>query len=106
MSRHVLAVATVLLLVVGGQAQAETLPSFHLSFSAWKASDVVVIDLNRRVLETWKGNLKVGDELPTTVVIRADVGTRFALLNRVIKACQDRGFRKFALKAMNRASEA
>ena len=49
---------------------------------------------------------KVGDELPTTVVIRADVGTRFALLNRVIKACQDRGFRKFALKAMNRASEA
>jgi len=46
---------------------------------------------------------KVGDELPTTVVIRADVGTRFSLLNRVIKACQDRGFRKFALKAMNRA---
>jgi biopolymer transport protein ExbD len=51
-------------------------------------------------------NYKVGDELPTTVVIRADVGTRFSLLNRVIKACQDRGFRKFALKAMNQAGEA
>jgi biopolymer transport protein ExbD len=49
---------------------------------------------------------QVGDELPTTVVIRADVATRFSLLNRVIKACQDRGFRKFALKAMNRADEA
>src|SRR5215211_1328704 len=35
-------------------------------------------------------NFKFGDELPTTVVIRADVGTRFSLLNRVIKACQDR----------------
>ena len=44
-----------------------------------------------------------GNELPTTIVIRADVGTRFGLLNRIIKACQANGFRKFALKAMNRA---
>jgi biopolymer transport protein ExbD len=51
-------------------------------------------------------NLKVGDDLPTTIVIRADVGTRFSLLNRVIKACQDRGFRKFALKAMNKSDAA
>lgn len=43
-----------------------------------------------------------GMELPTTIVIRADVGTRFSLLNRIIKACQANGFRKFALKAMNR----
>jgi biopolymer transport protein ExbD len=49
--------------------------------------------------------IKVGDDLPTTVVIRADVGTRFSLLNRVIMACQERGFRKFALKAMNRTEE-
>jgi biopolymer transport protein ExbD len=45
-------------------------------------------------------DIKFGDELPTTVVIRADQGTPFKLLNRVIKACQDNGFRKFALKGM------
>jgi biopolymer transport protein ExbD len=43
-----------------------------------------------------------GDELPTTVVIRADRATPFKLLNGVIKTCQEAGFRKFALKAMNR----
>jgi biopolymer transport protein ExbD len=42
------------------------------------------------------------DELPTTVVVRADRTTPFSLLNRVIKCCQDHGFRKFALKAMNK----
>src|SRR5258708_4914259 len=31
---------------------------------------------------------KHGDELPTTVVIRADRGTRFHLLNDIIKVCQ------------------
>ncbi len=50
--------------------------------------------------------LEPGDDLPTTVVIRADVGTRFSLLNRVIKACQDHGFRKFALKALDRKEDA
>lgn len=47
-----------------------------------------------------------GDELPTTVVIRADRQTPFNLLYKVITTCQERGFRKFALKAMNRAAEA
>jgi biopolymer transport protein ExbD len=47
-------------------------------------------------------NLKPGDELPTTVVLRADKSTTFDLLNRVIKTCQDNGFRKFALKAMDK----
>jgi biopolymer transport protein ExbD len=45
--------------------------------------------------------LKPGDELPTTVVIRADRATPFFLLNKVIKSCQDEGFRRFSLKAMN-----
>lgn len=40
--------------------------------------------------------------LPTVVVIRADRSTQFFLLNRVIKACQDSGFRQFALKAINK----
>jgi biopolymer transport protein ExbD len=47
--------------------------------------------------------LKLGDELPAIVVIRADRSTPFKLLNRVIKACQENGFRNFALKAMNKA---
>jgi len=47
-------------------------------------------------------SIQAGDELPTTVVIRADQATPFKLLMRVIKACQDNGFRNFALKAMNK----
>lgn len=46
--------------------------------------------------------IEPGDELPTTVVIRADESTSFNLLYRVIKACQEHGFRKFALKAINK----
>ena len=44
-------------------------------------------------------DLEAGQDLPTTVVIRADRATPFKMINRVIKACQDNGFRKFALKA-------
>jgi biopolymer transport protein ExbD len=49
-----------------------------------------------------KPELKFGDELPSMVVIRADKDTPFKLLNRVIKACQDNGYRRFALKALNK----
>lgn len=42
------------------------------------------------------------DDLPTTVVVRADRQTPFNLLNVIIKTCQENGFRKFALKAMNK----
>jgi biopolymer transport protein ExbD len=45
---------------------------------------------------------EAGEELPTTIVIRADRATPFKMLNRIIKACQDNGFRKFALKALNK----
>ena len=44
-----------------------------------------------------------GEDLPTTVVIRADKATPFSKLNRVIVACQKNGYRKFAMKALNRA---
>jgi biopolymer transport protein ExbD len=47
--------------------------------------------------------LQPREELPTMVVIRADRATSFSKLNRVIKACQDNGYRKFAMKALNRA---
>jgi biopolymer transport protein ExbD len=46
--------------------------------------------------------IKAGDELPSTVVIRADKGTPFAMLNQIIQTCQTSGYRKFALKAMNK----
>jgi len=46
--------------------------------------------------------LKKGDELPSTVVVRADKRTPFAMLNNIIQICQQNGYRKFALKAMNR----
>jgi len=45
------------------------------------------------------------DDLPTSVVVRADKDTPFGLLNKVIKTCQDNGFRKFALKATDKAAE-
>jgi biopolymer transport protein ExbD len=45
---------------------------------------------------------KEGDELPTTVVIRADKVTPFKLLHDIIETCQEHGYRKFALKAVNK----
>ncbi len=47
-------------------------------------------------------DLEFGQDLPTTVVIRADRATPFRFLNRVIEECQQNGFRKFALKAINK----
>jgi biopolymer transport protein ExbD len=41
-------------------------------------------------------------DLPTRVVIRADRETPFTMVNKVLRACQDHGFRDFALKAMNK----
>ena len=46
--------------------------------------------------------VKQGDELPTLVVVRADAGTSFEMLNKVLTECQNEGFRKFALRAMNK----
>jgi len=45
------------------------------------------------------------DELPVTVVIRADQDTPYGKMNKVIKACQDRGYRKFALMAADKPKE-
>lgn len=49
-----------------------------------------------------KPGIQQGDELPATVVIRADRATPFKLLNKVIASCQKNGYRKFSLKALNR----
>jgi biopolymer transport protein ExbD len=44
-------------------------------------------------------DFRPGDDLPTTVVVRADRTTPFTMLNRLIKTCQTHGFRRFSLKA-------
>ena len=46
-------------------------------------------------------NAKLGDELPTMIVVRADQKTPFDLVNKVLTECQKNGYRKFALRAMN-----
>jgi biopolymer transport protein ExbD len=56
----------------------------------------------RIVAKIESGQQEFADELPTMVVIRADRATSFKMLNRVIKACQENGFRRFALKALNK----
>lgn len=45
--------------------------------------------------------LNATNDLPTTIVLRADRDTPFSSLFSLITACQASGFRKFALKAMN-----
>jgi biopolymer transport protein ExbD len=49
--------------------------------------------------------IKAGDELPTIVVVRAGQATPFTKLFRVIKCCQEHGYRQFALKAMMRKED-
>ncbi len=44
------------------------------------------------------------NNLPTTLVIRADRNTPFEPLHKLIVACQTNGFRKFSLKAMTRGN--
>jgi biopolymer transport protein ExbD len=40
--------------------------------------------------------------LPVTVIIRADRGAPFKLVNQVITVCQNHGYRKFSLSAMTK----
>jgi biopolymer transport protein ExbD len=64
-------------------------------------------DYARKKLSSDTGKkVNPGDELPTLIVVRADQKTPFDLLNKVLTECQKHGYRKFALRAMNRAAEA
>jgi biopolymer transport protein ExbD len=51
-------------------------------------------------------NFKDGDELPITVVIRADRAVLVRFLMRVVQACQAQGCRKFDFMVMRQAKEA
>ncbi|HEY3967362.1 MAG TPA: biopolymer transporter ExbD [Planctomycetaceae bacterium] len=59
----------------------------------------------RLKLELSGKKVKKGDELPSLVVVRADLGTPFEMLNKVLTECQSQGFRKFALRAMTKAGD-
>jgi biopolymer transport protein ExbD len=66
------------------------------------ATEAAVSRLSAR---TKSSENRSSDDLRTIVVVRADRATPFHLLNRVIKVCQEHGFRRFSLKAMNRSEE-
>ncbi|MBX7073123.1 MAG: biopolymer transporter ExbD [Pirellulales bacterium] len=59
-----------------------------------------------RLAQVKQPNLKLGDELPVTVVVRADKEIPFHLLNRIIRNCQTSGFRKFQYRAMSKVEGA
>ncbi len=48
---------------------------------------------------------KVEGDLPVPVILRADKGVRFHLMNHVIKVCQEHGYRQFSLSAMTGKGE-
>ncbi len=54
----------------------------------------------------YQPNHKEGDDLPITVVIRADRAVLVQFLMRVVKACQAVGCRKFDFMVMRQAQEA
>jgi biopolymer transport protein ExbD len=56
--------------------------------------------LARRNAESAGHKIQPGENLPTTIVIRADRQTEFSQLFRLITACQANNFNKFSLKAM------
>jgi len=55
-------------------------------------------------MQKTKPDFQAGQELPTMVAIRADRRTPFRILNGAIKTCQEFGYRKFSLNAMNRST--
>jgi biopolymer transport protein ExbD len=59
----------------------------------------VEADVSRMAAKRKGEEIEAGAELPTTIVIRSDESARFKDLYRVIKTCQDHGYRRFALKA-------
>ena len=59
----------------------------------------VEAEVSRMAAKSKGQDIKSGEELPTTIVIRSDESARFKDLYHVIETCQKKGYRKFALKA-------
>lgn len=45
-------------------AQAESVPAFELPYALEKATHIVVVDRGGKIVESWRGDLKAGGELP------------------------------------------
>lgn len=56
--------------------------------------------LTREQLKTMGTPVENG-EFPASVIIRADRAASFHVVNRVLKVCQDQGYRQFSLSAMS-----
>lgn len=62
MIRHALLAS--LLLAPASAAVAESVPEFSLDYAKEKATHIVVVGKDGKVLESWRGNLKPGATLP------------------------------------------
>jgi hypothetical protein len=56
-------VALVLMLFPILHIRAAIRPSFEAAYSAWHATHIVVVDIDGKVLESWKGDLKTGAQI-------------------------------------------
>ena len=81
-------------LLIGGEVQ-----PLHKALQTIKHQ----ADLVRLNLKAAGAKADPAGKLPTTIIFRADRDATFGSLISLIKACQSNGFRKFALKAMNRS---
>ena len=62
----------------------------------WIAREAQV---DRLAVRKTNPNFTEQDDLPTVVILRADKNTPFSKLSKIIKICQDNGFRNFAFRA-------
>lgn len=88
-----------LILNINSQGQLRVYGQQIPNVESYIASEAQASALVARRTDT---QFKPGDDLPSTVVIRADQGTPFSMLNHIVQICQNNGYRKFALKAMNK----
>ena len=63
-------------------------------------------ELDRLAERRKNPNFADDDDLPATVVIRADRDTPFAKLSLILKMCQDNHYRKFAFRALEKKNKA
>lgn len=56
-------------LAVPFHSEAWLMPSFSLNYSAWHATHIVVVDQVGRILESWKGDLVVGEAFPFPIAV-------------------------------------
>ena len=58
-----------------------------------------------RTAQAENPRLTANDELPTIVVIRADVNTHVDSVNSIVSLCQKKHFKRFSFRALNRKGD-